>query len=213
MSTSFWTPGSIRAHASTRPFRVLRRTAITLVVALAGPPAVAGSAIASGSERARCAASNITVTDDASRKRAIRAVRCLINRERTMRGRPALRGSKHLRRAAVGHTADMVSRRRLSHVGSTGQTLRTRASRAGYVRAHDRRWKVGEAIAWASGRSATPARLVASMMASPSHRQVILDRRYRELGIAMRFGSPRAGVKNRAVTMTVDFGCRTSSAV
>jgi uncharacterized protein YkwD len=56
-------------------------------------------------------------------------------------------------------------------------------------------WRVGEVLAWAGEPIDTPADIVAAWLASPGHRRVLLDRRYRDIGIGVVAGVPVAGAK------------------
>jgi uncharacterized protein YkwD len=75
---------------------------------------------------------------------------------------------------------------------------------------------VGENIAWGEGPSSTPASIVKAWMASPDHRENILDTAYKDVGIGLALGSPQAADSStsdggRAVTITTDFGFRSST--
>lgn len=153
-----------------------------------------------------CAGARSIAVDDATRAQAGEALACLVNRERTARGRPALRTSSLLTSAAMGHSDDMVARKFFSHTGTGGSSPRLRVARTGYLRG-GRSALVGETLAWAAGTMATPAEIVSSFLESPDHRRTLLDRRYRELGIGLVEGAPEPGV-GAAVTATLDFGRR-----
>jgi len=184
---------------------MLRRTAVaSAVAALAG--GVPGVATAAKKNRSagECAGAGSVAVDEATREHAIEAVLCLVNRERTTRGVAAVRASKLLRSAAVGHSAAMVSRKFFSHSSRNGDSAKRRATRMGY----GRNALVGETIAWGSGPFATPAQLLSAFLASTGHRQIMLDRRYRDVGVGIALGSPRLGVPGAATTVTLDFGHR-----
>ena len=68
-------------------------------------------------------------------------------------------------------------------------------------------WAVGENIAWGSGSYSTPGSIVNQWMHSPPHRQNILNRRFREIGIGIAQGTPESGYPDGA-TYTTDFGAR-----
>jgi uncharacterized protein YkwD len=130
---------------------------------------------------------------------------CLVNRVRGAHGLRALRPEPRLLRAATGHAADMVSLEYFDHDGPDG-TLTSRVRATGYLR-HTRRWRLGEALAWGRGRTGTPRGLLASLMASPPHRALLLDAGFRELGLGLAHGSPQ-GPGAAALTLTLDFGRR-----
>ncbi|MGB3722937.1 MAG: CAP domain-containing protein, partial [Pacificimonas sp.] len=79
---------------------------------------------------------------------------------------------------------DLLSARRLSHVGSDGTTFGRRALRAGYDG-----YPAAENLAW---NQATAVTVVESWLASPSHRDALLMRGVTHLGVAYRC-SPRHG--------------------
>jgi uncharacterized protein YkwD len=113
------------------------------------------------------------------------ATLCLVNRERVSRGERPLRANARLRRAAQAHTHSMAFDDYFAHVGPRGQTPLARIRGVGYASSSHVAYEVGENLAWATGRLATPRAIVASWMASPGHRANILDSHYRETGIGV----------------------------
>jgi uncharacterized protein YkwD len=140
----------------------------------------------------------------ATLKRAVRATVCLINAARSQHGLGVLRSKAKLRQAAVAHSRDMVSHGFFAHDSPTGSTPKQRVDRTGYL-AGAHAWAVGETIAWGSGRMASPAAIVNEWMHSAGHRAILLDGRYRDLGIGIAMGAP--GGRGGA-TFTGDFGAR-----
>lgn len=130
------------------------------------------------------------------------AVRCLINAERSARGLAPLRASGDLRRAARLHAVDMVRRGYFAHVSPEGRTMAQRVKRTGYL-SGARRWALGEDIGWGTGSAASAAGIVQAWMASPAHRAVILDGRFRELGLGVAGGLPQGG---SGATFVLDAG-------
>lgn len=91
---------------------------------------------------------------------------------------PPMRWSALLERAAEAHVRDMAPRNggSISHSGSNGSTVGTRADAAGY------RWStVGENVA--AGR-ATALATVAQWMASPGHCSNIMNPAFTEVAVA-----------------------------
>ena len=81
-----------------------------------------------------------------------------------------------LETAAVGHSTDMASNDFFSHTGSDGQSVGTRATRAGYT------WStVGENIA--AGYSSVSS-VMAGWLGSPGHCANIMRSSYTEIGTA-----------------------------
>lgn len=186
-----------------------RRTAIAIAIAVLVVCTPGGSAAAATSRSAvgACADAGLVAHDDATRQRAVEAVRCIVNVARATRGLRALRASAQLRSAAEGHSQDMVVSKFVSHTSANGESMRKRIRRAGYV-PRSRLLATGETLAWGSGILASPAQLVVSLMASPQHRRTILDRRFRDIGVGIVLGAPMAGTVSRPATVTVNFGRR-----
>jgi uncharacterized protein YkwD len=100
-----------------------------------------------------------------------------LNAERKAHGLPALVLSAKLDKAAQGHACDNAKRHSISHTSSDGGTLKTRLRRVGY----------GFRIAAENtGRGfATGTRAVQWWMNSPHHKDNILLRRAREVGVGI----------------------------
>jgi uncharacterized protein YkwD len=177
--------------------RALARATLSLLAlgaAFAAAPAHAASA-------PRCpGASAAPAASTADQARA--AVVCLINAERSQRGLHRLHHDRALGRVARGHAADMVRRSYFSHVTPGGAGFGDRVRAAGYGRGH--RWRAGEAIGWGTGARSTPAVLVREWLASPEHREILLDPQFRDLGVGVVPGAPRPGLAGG--TYSVDLG-------
>jgi uncharacterized protein YkwD len=117
------------------------------------------------------------------------AVRCLVNRERAAHGLVALRASERLETSAERHGADMVRRQYFDHDSPGGRSVADRVRSTGYLRGAGE-WALGEDLGWGTGELSTPEAIVQSWMNSPPHRAVILNRRYREVGIGVVAGVP-----------------------
>ena len=134
------------------------------------------------------------------------AVLCLHNRERGARGLPLLRESAKLRRAAEGHSGDMVASGFFAHDSPVGADMADRILGTGYAR--DQGWSLGENIAWGTGSLATAAEIQRAWMDSPGHRANILRRQFREIGIGIAVGAPVDAGGLDGATYTADFGVR-----
>lgn len=134
------------------------------------------------------------------------AVLCLHNRERSARGLPLLRENSKLRRAAEGHSGDMVTSRYFAHESLSGADMADRILRTGYARG--RAWSLGENIAWGTGSLGTAAEIQRAWMESPGHRANILRRQFREIGIGIAVGAPVDAGGLEGATYTADFGVR-----
>ena len=113
------------------------------------------------------------------------AVRCLVNRARVSAGLRPLRGSRTLTRAATRHVRDMGRSRFFSHRNMRGRSPAARARAAGW---HGRR--IGEALAYGCGTSATPMWVLTSWLNSPSHRAIVLGPTFRKMGVGVARKAP-----------------------
>jgi uncharacterized protein YkwD len=120
----------------------------------------------------------------------------LHNQARTDRGIRRLCVNQKLTKAARAHSASMIKKDYFGH-GNVGSRLRH----------YDYNWRVcAENIAGGSGRYARPGNIFRHWMKSSGHRDNILDRRFREVGIGTATGAYKG---QKGYTMyTVDFGSR-----
>jgi uncharacterized protein YkwD len=133
---------------------------------------------------------------------------CLINVERHSRGQPSLRASGQLARAAADHAQNMVTKSYFAHDSLDGGTFIDRIRARGYLTGR-RGWTVGENLAWAGGYYGRPREVVSLWMHSPPHRANILNRRFRDVGIAVALGAPvRRAIAGGAATYGSEFGVR-----
>jgi uncharacterized protein YkwD len=160
---------------------------------------------ASGPARAsqeECADADIAPdADNVDEVRA--AILCLHNQIRAERGLPLLRENAKLRRAALGHSSDMVSRGFFEHTTPNGVTMVQRIQAARYTSPRFG-WALGENLAWGTGSLATPRLIMKAWMDSPGHRANVVKRAYREIGIGVVAGVPSD--RDSGATYTADFG-------
>jgi uncharacterized protein YkwD len=102
-----------------------------------------------------------------------------INRVRTARGVPPLRVGIRLRLAARSHSRAMARSGAFTH-GNWYRRLRSFGVRSPMV---------GENIAWGVGSDGTAAGIVAAWLASPPHRETLLTRGFRRVGIGVAVGT------------------------
>jgi uncharacterized protein YkwD len=188
----------------------LRTTLTALLTALLLVPA---TTVAEGKKKAPAAPAQAAqecvdadleaTTDNLGRIRA--AILCLHNQIRAANDMPALRENKRLRKAALGHSRDMVKDGFFEHTTPEGTTMVDRILRAKYVR-EDEGWALGENLAWGTGSLGTPRGAVDAWMGSPGHRANVLKRAYREMGVGVVLGVPVSDAAG--ATYTVDFGVR-----
>lgn len=150
---------------------MLRRPIIALLVCAAGLiAALAATAPA-------IAAKKVSASDRALQRDVLRTV----NKVRARHRLPRLRKQPLLARGASAHSAEQLGAGRPSHHGSDGTPFARRLRR--YTGART----TGETIAWITSADGA-ATVVRLWMASPSHRRVLLDRRFRRLGVGSRSG-------------------------
>jgi uncharacterized protein YkwD len=127
----------------------------------------------------------------------------LVNHARTSRGLHAVRISDSLARAACAHSSDMIAHGYFGHSSLSGATVAGRARSAGYPTNGS---ALGEIIALGSSYKSAPQDIFKGWMRSSSHRQIILTKGWRDVGVGCARGSYKgcSGV----VMYTVDFGRR-----
>lgn len=137
------------------------------------------------------------------------AVVVRINHVRRRRGLRPLRLNRRLAAAAGFHSRDMGRRGYFEHDSANGTVFWRRIERF-YPSSGFRSWTVGENLLWASD-SYGAAYAVREWMQSPPHRQNLLSRDWREIGIgAVYFAQAPGEYRGRSVTiLTADFGART----
>lgn len=157
-------------------------------VALASAPAVAGSV-----QRDEFEAQVLRLTNKARRTARMCG-------DEWMGKARKVRWSSVLATSANGHSADMATQDYFSHDTPSGVSAFTRIRAAGYnYRA------AGENIA--AGRSlASPEAVVQAWLNSPGHCKVIMNPKYRELGVGRVEGPGRWGIY-----WTQNFGLRAKS--
>jgi uncharacterized protein YkwD len=131
-----------------------------------------------------------------------------INAIRRGRGLRPLRHNSRLAAAADFHSRDMARRGYFEHDSANGTAFWRRIERF-YPSRGFRSWTVGENLLWGTDRYGA-AFAVREWMNSPPHRENILSRDWREIGIGAVFAASAPGeYRGRPVTIvTADFGSR-----
>ena len=131
-----------------------------------------------------------------------------MNGIRRSRGLRPLRLNTRLRSAAVFHSSDMGRRGYFEHDSISGTPFWRRIERF-YPSRGFNSWTVGENLLWGSDTYGADF-AVREWMNSPPHRQNILSRAWREVGIgAVTVASAPGEYRGRPVTIvTADFGAR-----
>ena len=155
---------------------------------------------------AQAPCTNTNVTPTADNLEVIRAaILCLHNEIRSDKGLALLKDNAKLRKAALSHSATMVSQGFFEHTSPDGRTFVDRIIGARYAKRNDG-WSLGENLAWGTGDLGTPAALMDAWMHSAGHKANIVNKAYREVGIGVRLGVPSdEGV---GATVTADFGVK-----
>jgi uncharacterized protein YkwD len=131
-----------------------------------------------------------------------------VNNLRRSRGLHALRLSSGLSAAAAYHSRQMVQHGFFEHESRGGGPFWKRVERF-YGSSGFRAWEVGENLAYGSP-DLSPAATVRMWMNSPGHRENLLSRRWREIGLAvLHVGAAGGEFGGGPVTVvTADFGYR-----
>ena len=136
------------------------------------------------------------------------AVLTWLNFERAANGLNVFRPSAQLRAAANRHSAEMVQNGYFSHESPDGSDFWRRIQRF-YPRKGPGMWTVGENLLW-SAQALSARRAVEEWLQSPEHRDNLLNRRFRDVGISAVWAARAPGIfgQRRVVVLTVDFGKR-----
>jgi uncharacterized protein YkwD len=149
---------------------------------------------------------NVDVLPTAQNLDLVRAaILCLHNQIRAQNGLSALKENSKLRKAATGHSADMVGEGYFDHSSTNGDSFVDRIISAGYAK-RNAGWTLGENLAWGTGDLSSAKGVMDAWMNSAGHKANILKRDYKEVGIGIRLGVPSDdGV---GATITTDFGTK-----
>jgi uncharacterized protein YkwD len=180
------------------------RTKLILVAAFAGAMALTlGLMTSSGVTPAMAGGcSNATAApSEATAKQFKAAILCLVNQERTSRGKDALDGNGKLTDVAESHTGVMLDKDCLEHTCPGEGSLTKRLKSVGYLKGPE--WAYGENI----GYETTPLEMVDAWMDSDYHRGNILKNKFVDVGAAAGKGTPNPNKPDaQFVTYTIIFG-------
>ena len=137
------------------------------------------------------------------------AVLAELNLVRLEHGLKQLRLNPKLTAAADHHSLEMVRSGYFGHESADGSHFAKRIKAFYQPRRARRPWTVGENLIWQAPRLTARAAVV-SWLASPGHRDNLLESAFREVGIsAVRArGAPGVYGNRSVVVLTVDFGAR-----
>lgn len=169
----------MEAHSSTTTARRARR-ALCCVAAVAASFAATGNAAAFVTRDGGSGIVAAAGSADAVRTSET-AVVGKVNRIRTSYGLRPLRVDAPLRRSARKHSLDMGLRDYLSHVTRGAGTRFVDRIRREEGRGRSRFY--GETIGYVGELQDAADRIVSAWMASPPHRRILLDGRFRRIGV------------------------------
>jgi uncharacterized protein YkwD len=137
------------------------------------------------------------------------AVLAELNLVRLEHGLKQLRANPKLTAAADHHSLEMVRSGYFGHESADGSHFAKRIKAFYQPRTARRPWTVGENLIWQAPRLTARAAVV-SWLASPGHRENLLESAFREVGVsAVRArGAPGVYGNRSVVVLTVDFGAR-----
>lgn len=184
-----------------------RVAAIVASFALLGALALVPGGVAVGTPEAEAACEGSTKQPrEIGKRKARKAVVCLLNKQRARRGLGKLSRNRSAERAARDHTRLMIDRRCFSHQCPGESDLVGRLVGADYLPCGCT-WGAGENIAWGEGGRGSARSIVKAWMNSPGHRANILDRSFEHIGVGLSWGSPYDR-RGKAATYTTVFGYR-----
>ncbi len=134
-----------------------------------------------------------------------KAMACLVNHERGSRGLHELDSNGRLERAAQHHTDAMLAKDCFRHRCPGEPGLGRRVKRTGYTHGY-RRFRFAENL----GYDNTPREMIRRWLRSGFNRRNLLKRRFRDVGVGVGWGTPKASLPDRKFeTYTVVFAWRT----
>jgi len=137
-----------------------------------------------------------------------RLVAAEINVVRRAHGRGRLTLTAQLTRAGEAHARELAIAGYFSHDWSDGTPFRSWIRRF-YPVAGARTWSAGENLEW-SVQDLTPQQAVELWLESPAHRSILLDRRWRQVGLGVIRATGAGGIYSgqSVVIVAAEFGLR-----
>jgi uncharacterized protein YkwD len=160
---------------------MLRFILVLLVLTLLGTPNAQANNSTLVANETQCRGASSSTLDSAS---GSKTMQCMINFARRQKGLPSLRANRKLQKSSRIKTNAMLRCQKFSHTACSKNFLNTFRA-VGYLRGA---WTVSENLAWVSGESANPKRVMRAWLKSPIHRANILGR-WKEQGISMKRGT------------------------
>ena len=173
-----------------------------------GPPAQSTPDSAAPSSAASAPTRGETATTTSVATQMQRLVVAEINVVRRSHGRGRLTLSNQLTRAGQEHARELAIAGYFSHDWSDGTPFGSWIRRF-YPVAGARSWSAAENLEW-SAQEVTPAQAVELWLASPAHRRILLDTRWRQVGLGVIRANGAGGIYGgqSVVIMAAEFGLR-----
>jgi uncharacterized protein YkwD len=130
----------------------------------------------------------------------------LINKQRARHGLKALRVNGKLERAARSHSREMIDKDYFAHNSASGEMWSKRIIRFGYRQSGCTYWTAGENIAKGVLTGGTPKAIFKAWLSSPAHKQVMLCKKFRDVGLGRAKGD-YSGTTG-TIVFTLDCGRR-----
>jgi uncharacterized protein YkwD len=127
-----------------------------------------------------------------------RAMICLVNHARKIKGLRPLKVNKKLNRAGGLKLGDNVRCDEFAHE-ACGKPFISVFKRSGYITKKTRSYAVGENLAWGQGLLGTPRLILLAWLRSDGHRHNLFSTQWRDMGIAYRFDKRFTGRSNVAL--------------
>lgn len=173
-----------------------------------GPPAQSPTGTAAPSSAASAPTRGEAATTTSVATQMQRLVVAEINVVRRSHGRAHLTLSTQLTRAGQEHARELALAGYFSHDWSDGTPF-ARWIRRFYPVAGGRSWSAAENLEW-SAQELTAGQAVELWLASPAHRRILLDKRWRQIGLGVIRANGAGGIYGgqSVVIMAAEFGLR-----
>ena len=122
---------------------------------------------------------------EASPKVQVRAMLCLHRYAREQVGARPAHKVRRLQTSARRKAGDLLRCQEFSHTACGRDTFYW-FKRVGYM---DGIWGVGENLAWGTGELGSARAMMSAWLESPAHRQILLNRQFRQIGIGLVAGN------------------------
>jgi uncharacterized protein YkwD len=170
------------------------------------PPAQSGTQSGTAAAASAAPTARATTTSVASQLQFLVAAQ--INVVRRSYGRSRLTLSPQLTRAGQEHARQLALAGYFSHDWSDGSPFGSWIKRF-YPVGNARTWRAGENLAW-SVQDVSAPQAVEMWLASPEHRRILLDKRWRQVGLGVIRADGAGGIYGgqSVVILAAEFGLR-----